>query len=93
MGLVQISRLGQVPLQQAARVYLSGPATASNGTHRLYLPIINSKFDPSDLPPPNSVTYNWDTSQVPPGDYYICVSAADSHNQTTVCSDVPIQVI
>jgi len=81
------------PLQQVARVYLPSPSLSSTGSHRVYIPIISSKFDPTDVPPPNSVTYNWDTSQVTPGIYYICVSAADSHNQTTICSDVPIQVI
>ena len=81
------------PQQQVARVYLSSPSGSSTGSHRLYLPIISSKFDPTDVPPPNSVTYNWDTSLVSPGNYYICVSAADSQNKTTVCSDVPVQVI
>ena len=81
------------PQQQAAKVYLSSPPLSSNGQYRTYLPLISSKFDPSDVPQPNSVTYHWDTRQVDPGDYYICVSAADSHNQTTICSDVPIQII
>lgn len=81
------------PQQQSARVYLSSPSLSSTAQYRVYIPMISSKFDPSDVPPPNSVTYNWDTSLVPPGDYYICVSATDSHNQSTVCSDVPVQVI
>jgi hypothetical protein len=80
------------PQQQAAQVYLSAPAL-SNGNYRLFLPIINSKFDTSDMPPPNSVTYSWDTASVPAGDYYICVSATDSLNQTTICSDVPVRII
>ena len=81
------------PQQQAAKVYLSGPPLSLNGQYRTYLPLISSRFDPTDVPPPNSVTYNWDTSQVAPGNYHICVSVSDSHNQTTICSDVPIQVI
>ena len=81
------------PQQQAARVYLSRPSLSTNSPYRVYLPVINSNFDPTDVPPPNSVTYNWDTSPVPPGDYYICVSATDSLNQTSVCSDVPVQII
>ncbi len=81
------------PQQQAARVYLSSPPLSSTGPYRVYIPMLTSKFNPTDVPPPNSVTYNWDTSQVTPGKYYICVSVTDSHNPTTVCSDVPVQVI
>ena len=55
------------PQQQGGQGVFVHPPPSSNGNHRLYLPIINSKFDPTDLPPPNSVTYNWDTSLVPAG--------------------------
>jgi hypothetical protein len=76
------------PDQQPA---LSLPAPISLGTEKytLYLPQIVRLYDPSYVPPPNSVSFEWDISQVAPGRYYICVKADDSVNTHTYCSDTP----
>jgi hypothetical protein len=76
------------PTQQMAQA-LPSPPPLGTGRHSLFLPQVTSIYDPSYLPPPNSVTFHWDTSKVNSGIYYICISASDSLNQTTYCSDTP----
>jgi hypothetical protein len=76
------------PTQQMAQPLPSAPLSGA-GMHKLFLPLVTNTYDPSYLPPPNSVTFDWDTSKVNPGKYYICVTASDSSNQTTYCSDTP----
>jgi hypothetical protein len=61
---------------------------------RLFMPVIVSLFStPSSGYPPADVNFDWDTSMVNPGQYYICALANDGYNQSTYCSDAPIQVI
>jgi len=79
------------PTQQMAQS-LPSPPSLGVGRHSLFLPLVTSLYDPSYLPPPNSVTFHWDTGKVNPGMYYICVTASDSFNQTTYCSDTPTTV-
>jgi hypothetical protein len=76
------------PTQQMAQPLAFAPLLGDR-VHKLFLPLVTNMYDPSYLPPPNSVTFNWDTSAVNPGRYYICVKASDSINQTTFCSDTP----
>ena len=79
------------PTQQMAQP-LPSPPLSGVGKHSLFLPLVTKAYDPSDIPPANSVTFHWDTSQVSPGVYYICVSVSDSYNQSTYCSDTPTTV-
>ena len=79
------------PTQSMAQA-LPSPPPLGVGLHNLYLPLMTRVHDTNDIPPANSVTYHWDTSLVSPGVYYICVSVADSFNQSTYCSDTPTTV-
>jgi hypothetical protein len=79
------------PTQRMAQA-LQSPSPLGVGPHSLFLPLMTKVYDMSDIPPANSVTFYWDTSQVSPGVYYICVSVADSFNQGTYCSDTPATV-
>ncbi len=76
------------PTQQMAQPFLSAPPLRA-GARSLFLPLVTSLYDPSYLPPPNSVTFHWDTSRVNPGRYYICVRVSDGLNQSTYCSETP----
>jgi hypothetical protein len=40
----------------------------------------------------NQYYYSWDTTTVPPGEYYICAQADDGYNVTMFCSHAPMQV-
>jgi hypothetical protein len=78
------------PTQQLAQALPSPPPLGvGKQQYSLFLPLVTSLYDPSFIPPPHSVTFHWDTSKVNTGIYYICISASDSLNQTTYCSDTP----
>lgn len=79
------------PTQRMAQA-LQSPPPLGIGGHSLFLPLVTKAYDPSDMPPANSVTFHWDTSQVSPGAYYICVSVSDLYNKNTYCSDTPTTV-
>ncbi len=79
------------PFQQLARGILASPPLM-NGNFKIYVPLLLNKYDPSNLPNPNSVNYVWDTSQVTPGTYYFCVSVNDTFNQIAFCSETPVRV-
>ena len=65
-------------------------ASSGHGQHTIYLPIITNYFPTFSIP--SDVTHQWDTSNVNPGKYFICVEADDGISQATYCSDVPILV-
>lgn len=80
--------------------YLSGGSFQDEGLlsselqHAIMLPITMKNFVPEDIPfVENGVTFNWDTSAVEPGEYYICVLASDDHNEGTYCSEAPMRVL
>ena len=66
---------------------VSGSAMAA--TNPVYLPIVGRNASPGL---PGSYTYSLSTSDIQPGEYYICAQADDGYNQTTYCSDAPLQV-
>ncbi len=57
--------------------------------YRAYLPAILNGADTIVTP---GQEYQWDTSNVVPGIYYICVKANDGYNTGTYCSDAPVYV-
>ncbi len=58
----------------------------------IYLPMIVSPAN-EPLDGEADLVFEWDTSQVSPGEYYICAISGDGHNQSLFCSDAPVQVI
>jgi hypothetical protein len=64
-------------------------APVPSGRYRIFLPAaINGPF--FDLL--GLADFTWDTSQVGPGEYYICARASDGYNTTIYCSDAPVRV-
>jgi hypothetical protein len=65
--------------------------TAANptGEYKLYLPAATNGT-PFDLA--GFIDFFWDTSDVAPGEYYICARADDGYNTTTYCSEAPVSV-
>jgi hypothetical protein len=60
-----------------------------DGKYKVYLPMIMNMADNSVTPGQN---YLWNTSNVDPGTYYICVEANDGYNTGIYCSDAPVNV-
>lgn len=87
----------QMPVQSAsANSEQAQPAPdAQIDSPRLLLPIVMTNYAAPYQPPPveNEVLFWWDTGSVNPGTYYLCVVADDGYNQTTFCSDAPVQVL
>lgn len=73
---------------KADAVNLTPPAPAAN---KIYLPTLNKAggYNP-DVP--NPAMFQWDTSSVAPGTYYICGVLNDGVNSSTTCSDVAVTV-
>jgi hypothetical protein len=60
----------------------------------ILLPIVMKEFVPADIPfVENEVIFNWDTSTVDPGEYFICASIDDNLNQAIYCSEAPMRVL
>ncbi len=82
----------QQPTQNPADLY-TPPAPSVTGPTKLFLPVLGKNFYSSDLAPvSNEVTYQWNTTGVTAGTYYICVVVGDGINNSTVCSEAPIIV-
>lgn len=79
--------------QTAAPSQASPLAQPEGSNFIIYLPLVTNKFMGPPPPVENEILQYWDTSQVTPGTYYICATSNDGHNQTTLCSDAPIQVL
>jgi hypothetical protein len=70
-----------------------GPHLVESQT-QIFLPAVLRNPIASDIPPvENAVDFAWDTSGVVPGEYFVCVVAADQFNSGTYCSEAPVQVI
>jgi hypothetical protein len=60
----------------------------------LTLPLSMKDYVPSDIPGiANELPFNWETSNVNPGEYHICVRVNDRYNEAIYCSEAPIQVV
>jgi len=68
------------PTQFPAQLYIQPRPT---GNFELFLPLLLNNY-PTTL---FDVTYLWDTTNVRPGTYYICVQANDGYNTATYCSE------
>jgi hypothetical protein len=64
------------------------PAANLTGGHQIFLPLIQNKY----FNCANGECFRWDTSGVPPGQYYICVNVDDSLNSIYRCSEAPVIV-
>jgi hypothetical protein len=65
-----------------------------NAPYRVYVPVnLTGGYDPFIAGLPADVVYSWDTSNVAPGEYYLCARVDDGYNQSTYCSDAPVKVI
>lgn len=80
------------PKQYSAKAVSFNPPNAGGGPYKVYLPFVfnGSSSVPSD---PTLVEYLWDTKNVPPGEYYLCVEVTDNLNQTIICSEAPVQIV
>jgi hypothetical protein len=68
--------------------------TAGLGRNRVILPLVMANFVEIDFPPlTDGVNFSWSTSNVSPGEYYLCTVVGDAYNQATYCSEAPIQVV
>ena len=58
------------------------------------LPVAVKNFISSDLPGvAHELIFNWDTSAVIPGEYFICARVDDNYNEAVYCSEAPVEVI
>ncbi|MBX0328976.1 hypothetical protein K2Z83_14960 [Oscillochloris sp. ZM17-4] len=79
----------QSPALSAAQT-AAAPAPQA-ATNTVYLPMVTI---PTLNPVAgNPLAYNWDTSGVAPGTYYICSVANTGTNTATYCSDTPVVVL
>jgi hypothetical protein len=60
--------------------------------YRAYLPLTFRKAGSTGSSNPNLKTIYWDTTNVAPGVYYICVEVSDGLNKITGCSSAPLAV-
>ena len=81
----------QNPVQNRALRYNREVVLPLNASHFVYLPGIVTGGLAFDKPGTDA-NFNWDTSGVTPGDYYICAKVYDGKNESTVCSEAPVQV-
>jgi hypothetical protein len=59
------------------------------GPNSLFLPVITS---PGVKQAAADVIFDWDTTNVTPGEYYLCVVMDDTLNSNTNCSEAPVAV-
>ena len=73
---------GRVPALQYSSTY-----THTQGHRFTYLPLINTSSSSG-----NTSTYMWDTTNVPPGDYYISIDDNDGYDTVTWYSETSLIV-
>jgi hypothetical protein len=76
---------------QNPAVTLAAPALPQ-AQYRMYLPLSLRKSGTTSGSNPNVKTIYWDTTNVTPGIYYVCVKVSDGLNETTACSFAPLAV-
>lgn len=65
------------------------------GNYQVYLPITLASSSGTMNTTPAAISefnLNWDTTGVPPGEYYICLESNDGYNQAIHCSPTPVEV-
>ena len=63
-----------------------GDSFGLGSTNNIFLPAVMTQYR-SD-----AISFNWDTSGVNPGEYYICVKASNGISESTNCSKAPVLV-
>jgi len=82
------------PTQALAELTNYKAQSTSNGPYFVYLPMILKGGGGEYInPDPNIIEYLWDTTDIQPGQYYLCAQANDGINQAINCSDVPITIL
>ncbi len=76
------------PTQFLAEQYYAAPPI---GSFQVFLPVVVNSLSNSDTTPESNYTYLWDTSNVPPGTYYICARYT-GFQTVTYCSEAPVKV-
>jgi len=88
------------PVQHRA-IEVVNVAQKSASKFTVFLPLVtrgssggSSDNSGSDKRPKGTrdAVFQWDTRNVAPGEYHICVTANDGVNQATYCSEAPVQV-
>ena len=64
-------------------------APVPGGPNILFIPFVAKKLSP-EINPLVGTHWNWDTSGVPAGSYYVSVDVSDGANTTTWYSDIPV---
>ncbi len=80
------------PFQSPAQPYTPSPLS---GPFRLFLPVVQTSVGPDPFVSalPADITFAWDTSNVTPGEYYLCAQVNDGYNQAVYCSEAPVRVL
>ena len=81
----------QNPVQNRALRYNKEVVVPFNASFFVYLPGVVTSGGAFEKPATDT-NFNWDTSGVVPGEYYICAKVYDGKNESTVCSEAPVQV-
>jgi hypothetical protein len=80
------------PTQHPANGSIDSPTPqgpSPRGRHNIFLPsVLSTVYTTVE----QNVVFNWDTTGVNPGHYYLCVRLNDGINSGTYCSDAPVAV-
>jgi hypothetical protein len=76
----------QNPTQHLLQLVVPNPPA----NFKIFLPLIttNGAINNGN----NEQTFNWDTTNVSPGQYYICVKLGDIYNEAVYCSEAQVQI-
>jgi hypothetical protein len=70
-----------------------GEPQSANLLQTALLPVAVKNYIPSDLPGlAHEIRFNWDTSSVTPGEYFICARVNDNLNEAVYCSEATVEV-
>jgi hypothetical protein len=76
------------PTQNRAAAY---NPPAPGGSAKVFIPQVTASYQPGDAVA-NPASFAWDTSNVAPGTYYLCVKLNDGVSENTVCGEAPVVV-
>jgi hypothetical protein len=80
------------PTQHPVVFYTPPTSSPPPGPFRVYLPGIMNGVEDSFVSG-GDLKYQWDTTTVAAGEYYICARVFDAYNQASFCSEATITVI
>lgn len=82
------------PTQMLAESSQINQVVAQQTAFHVYVPLnLTGGYDPFVAGLPADLIYSWDTSNVRPGEYYLCARTNDGYSQNVNCSEAPVQVI